>query len=103
MKPGATRRRWIGAAGAAALCLLGGASETQAGAASPPPAPACEETDAGHAAAKMAAVIEDLRREEAERAPRAVVVKTLDNRGYGYRVDYDSLADPPVREPLPPR
>jgi hypothetical protein len=51
----------------------------------------------------MAAVIEDLRREEAERAPRAVVVKTLDNRGYGYRVDYDSLADPPVREPLPPR
>jgi hypothetical protein len=28
-------------------------------------------------------------------------VKTLDNRGYGYRVDYDALSAPPIREQRP--
>jgi hypothetical protein len=101
MKAGATRWSRIGAASATALCLLGGASERQAGGAAPPPAPACQEPDAGDAAAKMAAVIERLRRAEAEQAPGEVVVKTLDNRGYGYRVDYDALSAPPIREQRP--
>jgi len=103
MKPGAARRRWIGAAILAASCLLGGASEKQAGPASPPPAPACQAQDAGSNVAPMAAVIETLRRRAADRAPGAGVVEALDNRGYGYGPDPDPLADLPIREPRPQR
>jgi len=100
MKPRGARR-WIGAVIAAAASLLGGASEKQVGPVSPPPAPACQAQDAGSDVAPMAAVIESLRRLEAERAPGARVVEALDNRGYGYGPDPDSLAELPIREPGP--
>jgi len=102
MRPRAARS-WTAAAIAAAAGLLGGASEKQVGPASPPPAPACQAQDAGSGVAPLAAVIETLRRREAQRAPGARVVEALDNRGYGYGPDPDSLAELPIQEPRPPR
>ena len=100
MRPRAARR-WTGAAIAAAACLLGGASEQQVAPVSPPPAPACQAQDAGSGVAPLAAVIETLRRREAQRAPGARVVEALDNRGYGYGPDPGSPAEPPTPEPRP--
>jgi hypothetical protein len=87
----------------AASGLLGGASEKPAGSASPPAAPACQVQDDDSGRASMAAVIQELRLREAERAPGAAGVEALDNRGYGYGPEPDPIGDLPIQEPQPSR
>lgn len=78
---------------------LGLAAGADAEPAAPAPAPACQAEDEGARIEATAALLDAIRRREARRAERAVVVETLDNRGYNYGPAPDPLADLPQREP----
>ena len=94
MRPGATRRRWIGAA---LLVALSTPVSSSADPSPPPPAPSCRADDAVDPHAAAGVLLEVVQR-SARRKPGAETVQALDNRG----ANYAPVPDPPAAHPAAP-